>query len=474
MTKPLVVLGDSLLDIDLDGTAHRLAPDAPVPVLDDLVETARPGGAALAAWMAARQGTEVVLVTAVGSDAAGERLLELLGKDLEVARLSTTAATPVKKRVRAEGRSLARLDSGGASGPVADDAAMVQRLLAGAGGVLVSDYGRGVTAIPSLAASLTAASRRVPVVWDPHPKGAVPAPGVRLATPNAGEAASFAAERTSPGAPDGMGAHAAHAGALVVKWRAQAVAVTLGARGALLSYGSGVPVVVPAPAVPCLDPCGAGDRFAASAAQALAEGRVTADAVERAVADATAYVAAGGPASLARSANRTLGTVEPADAAVLAGDVARRGGTVVATGGCFDLLHAGHIETLRAARRLGDCLVVCLNSDASVRRLKGPARPVVPQADRVRVLEALECVDAVLVFDEDTPVEALRRLRPRIWVKGGDYAGTEVPEAPVLGEWGGQAVALPYLEGRSTTRLVEAAATRVSSTTVDESEGVAR
>jgi rfaE bifunctional protein nucleotidyltransferase chain/domain len=137
--------------------------------------------------------------------------------------------------------------------------------------------------------------------------------------------------------------------------------------------------------------------------------------------------------------------------------VSRQGGTVVATGGCFDLLHAGHVATLRAARGLGDCLVVCLNSDESVRRLKGPSRPLVPAADRARVLEALECVDAVVVFDEDTPAEVLRRIRPDVWAKGGDYAGSELPEATVLTEWGGQAVVLPYLPGRSTSELVHAA-----------------
>jgi rfaE bifunctional protein nucleotidyltransferase chain/domain len=130
---------------------------------------------------------------------------------------------------------------------------------------------------------------------------------------------------------------------------------------------------------------------------------------------------------------------------------------VVATGGCFDLLHAGHVGTLEAARALGDCLVVCLNSDDSVRRLKGASRPLVPQADRARVLEALEPVDAVVVFDEDTPVEVLGTIRPDVWVKGGDYTGAELPEATLLREWGGQSVVLPYLEGRSTSRLVEAA-----------------
>ncbi|MDP9399355.1 MAG: D-glycero-beta-D-manno-heptose 1-phosphate adenylyltransferase, partial [Actinomycetota bacterium] len=137
------------------------------------------------------------------------------------------------------------------------------------------------------------------------------------------------------------------------------------------------------------------------------------------------------------------------------------GGTVVATGGCFDLLHAGHVATLRAARALGQCLVVCLNSDASVRRLKGPERPLQRQEDRARVLEALECVDAVVVFDEDTPEALLDALRPDVWAKGGDYAGVELPESRLLQSWGGQAVVLPYLDGRSTTSLVAAARSTV-------------
>jgi D-beta-D-heptose 7-phosphate kinase/D-beta-D-heptose 1-phosphate adenosyltransferase len=130
------------------------------------------------------------------------------------------------------------------------------------------------------------------------------------------------------------------------------------------------------------------------------------------------------------------------------------GRTLVATGGCFDLLHAGHVRMLEQARALGGCLVVCLNSDASVRRLKGDGRPVVGEVDRRRVLEALGSVDAVACFDEDTPEAVLTALRPDVFVKGGDYSGTPLPEEAVLARWGGQAVVLPYVAGRSTTGLL--------------------
>ena len=143
------------------------------------------------------------------------------------------------------------------------------------------------------------------------------------------------------------------------------------------------------------------------------------------------------------------------EAEALARGVRAGGGTVVAAGGCFDLLHAGHVRMLEAARALGDCLIVCLNSDASVRRLKGPGRPVAPVADRVAVLSGLACVDAVAVFDEDTPEPALERLRPHLFVKGADYRAGDLPEARALARWGGEAVVVPFLEGRSTTILVQ-------------------
>jgi D-beta-D-heptose 7-phosphate kinase/D-beta-D-heptose 1-phosphate adenosyltransferase len=464
MRGPLVVLGDTLLDVDLEGTAERLAPDSPVPVLDELAEHPRPGGAGLAAAMAARDGHEVVLVTALGDDEAGRRVETLL-RGVHLIRLPYDGPTPVKKRVRAGGQSLLRLDSGSRPGTVRQlsrtERVALANALDGAGAVLVADYGRGVSGVPEVRELLGALPQRVPVVWDPHPRGSTPVPGARLVTPNRAEAALFA-ETFAVGAPTRRSMLAevgARADALVAAWGAQAVAVTLGEGGALLSYGQGAPVVTPAPAVHCVDPCGAGDRFAVSAAVALGSGRVTVEAVADAVLDAAAYVAAGGPASLvgADPAREPTGQRPVED---LVASVSRQGGTVVATGGCFDLLHAGHVATLRAARRLGDCLVVCLNSDASVRRLKGPSRPLVPAADRARVLEALECVDAVVVFEEDTPVEVLRRVRPDVWAKGGDYAGADVPEAAVLATWGGQAVVLPYLQGRSTTQLVHTASRR--------------
>jgi D-beta-D-heptose 7-phosphate kinase/D-beta-D-heptose 1-phosphate adenosyltransferase len=449
---PLVVVGDALLDVDLVGTASRLAPDAPVPVVEDVDRRERPGGAALAAVIAAAATSrEVVLIAPIDSDEGAGRLRTLLEGRVRLIAVPASGGTAVKQRVRVGDHSVVRIDSGSsvaALGPLPAEAADAIR---NAAAVLVADYGRGTTAAADVRAAL--ATARGPVVWDPHPRGADPAPHARLVTPNGAEAARAAVE--VPAEESGLAAVGARAEALIRAWGVGAVAVTLGSRGALLSYGEGAPMVVPAVAVTGGDPCGAGDSFAAAAALALADGAVTGQAVAAAVAAASAFVARGGASSWAADDRPEPGVVAERGVDGVLAAVRAAGGTVVATGGCFDLLHPGHVATLRAARGLGDCLVVCINSDDSVRRLKGPTRPLVTAADRARVLEALEFVDAVVVFEEDTPAEVLDRLRPDVWAKGGDYAGADLPEAAVLRSWGGQAVVLPYLDGHSTTALVE-------------------
>jgi rfaE bifunctional protein nucleotidyltransferase chain/domain/rfaE bifunctional protein kinase chain/domain len=449
MSRParLVVVGDALLDRDLDGRARRLAPDAPVPVLDAVEESARPGGAGLAAALAAAAGHAVTLVCALGRDAAGARLAALLeAAGVRVCDLGLDGATPEKVRVRAGGRALVRLDNGGEARGCGPPDAAALAALTDADAVLVSDYGRGVAAQPAVRAALARLPGEVPVVWDPHPRGTAPVPGVLLATPNAAEAGDA-----------GTLAAAERAGrALAARWHAVNVCVTLGARGALLVGGDGPPLAVAAPAVAGGDPCGAGDCFAATAAGRLAAGVLPSEAVRAAVATASAFVAAGGAAG----AGAPVAAPSVEDPAALSARVRAAGGTVVATGGCFDLLHAGHVLMLAAARALGDCLIVCLNSDASVRRLKGPERPIVGQDDRAAVLRGLGSVDAVAVFEEADPRAVLRELRPDLWVKGGDYALADLPERDVLAEWGGQAVIVPYVAGKSTTRLIEEAVTR--------------
>src|SRR5690606_39098521 len=199
--------------------------------------------------------------------------------------------------------------------------------------------------------------------------------------------------------------------------------------GTVLAHAGGTSML-PVRPVWSADPCGAGDRLAATSIAALAGGRNLEEAALCGVEAAREYLASGGVTSLTSLTPAHAGeSRHPNDLAFSIAESARaEGKPIVAAGGCFDLLHAGHVRLLEAARALGGCLIVCMNSDESVRRLKGPERPIMNEIDRREMLESLSCVDAVVVFDEDSPEETLRRLRPDHWVKGGDYDATALPE----------------------------------------------
>jgi D-beta-D-heptose 7-phosphate kinase / D-beta-D-heptose 1-phosphate adenosyltransferase len=321
-----------------------------------------------------------------------------------------------------------------------------------------------VCADAGIRALLTEVAGDVPVVWDPHPRGAEPTAGAALVTPNEAEAQHFA--RTS------CAGDAASAEELRTRWKARAVCVTLGSRGAVLATGAATcSYLTPETLIATrADACGAGDRFAIAAASALADGADVQAAAVHAVDAATRFVATGGAGAVSTvtalpSARHVLTGSDDAsamatitdDLETLARQLRGRGGRLVATGGCFDLLHTGHIRLLHQARQLGGALVVLLNSDASVRALKGPTRPVMRDQDRARVLAALACVDAVCVFGELSPESALARLRPDIWVKGGDYTAADLPEADVVRANGGDVVLLPTVPGYSSSNLIASA-----------------
>ncbi|MBC7292256.1 MAG: bifunctional heptose 7-phosphate kinase/heptose 1-phosphate adenyltransferase [Actinotalea sp.] len=473
----VVVVGDVVLDQDVDGRTERLCPDAPVPVLDVTACRTSPGGAGLTALLVATSGARVTLVAPLADDDGGRDLREHLTARMDVLALGHEGATRRKTRIRSAGQSLVRVDDGGPGAPTEVPVQRLRELLGAADVVLVSDYGAGTTRDAVVRRLLAEAARHRPVLWDPHPRGGDPVPGAALVTPNAAEARSAVADLPDAASLETEDVLAAR---LRARWGAAAVCVTAGSTGAFVASSGTEPLFVPAPTVSGGDPCGAGDRFAATAAVALARGGSVADAVAAAVADASGWVADGGAEGYRRRSDAegatgaALGaaTAEHPDApadevpalrpvagdgedlAALAARLRAGGRRLVATGGCFDIVHAGHVATLQAARRLGDVLVVLVNSDASVRRLKGPSRPVVTAHDRARVLEALDAVDAVVVFDEDDPRAALEQLRPDVWAKGGDYGEAELPEAAVVRRHGGRVVLLPYLGGRSTTSIL--------------------
>jgi len=458
-----VVLGDAMLDVYERGTADRLSPEGPFPVVDLCTVDDHPGGAANVAAGVAALGARARLVSVVGTDEAGDRLLaaaRVAGVDVAGVVRSPGRATLVKRRVVADGRTLLRVD-GGSTGDVDDVAEdrLAARFAAAIGGadvVIVSDYRYGAVTDRMLHRLSRAAP---PVVVDSKRLRRFAPVRPWAVTSNYEEVLAAVGRAGRSGR-----ARVAHVGEiaeeLVATTGAAVAAVTLDADGVVVVGADVAPVHLPATG-PAVDPCGAGDAFTATMAVALATGR---DFVGAALLGVRAAGVAASKPGTARCSREELSGGRPPFGSKVCGTVdellarvagqRRDGAQIVFTNGCFDVLHPGHVAALEAAARLGDVLVVGLNADESVRRLKGPGRPVHPLAERAAVVAALSAVDHVVPFGADTPFELLERLRPDVYCKGGDYAGRWTPEMELVATWGGRVETTPYLPGRSTTALL--------------------
>ena len=463
----LAVVGEAMLDRTLAGAARRLSPERPVPVVSDPVREDRPGGAANTALNAAALGSRAGLASLVGDDEAGG----LLRAALREGGVATDAVVEVagrgtllKTRVVADGHLLARLDQGSTAEPGPEAARRLadglERLLETCEAAVISDYAYGAVG-PAAMERLAAwrRSSRRPLVVDARDLRRHAPLAPTAAVPNGAEA-----ERLLGLAPAEGEARverlAAQADRLLALTGAAFVAVTLDRDGALVLRDGMAPHRILATTPRAADPVGAGDTFAAALALALAAGAEPVEAVE--LASHAAGVAVAKPGTATCSLHELRGALGAGPAVVASRDALARlarahraaGRRVVLTNGCFDVLHRGHVGCLEAARALGDALIVGVNSDASVRRLKGFGRPLNPCADRMAVLASLACVTHVAAFEEDTPEALIRAVRPDVFAKGGDYAREDLPEAALVEALGGTVHLLPYRPGHSTTGLV--------------------
>jgi D-beta-D-heptose 7-phosphate kinase/D-beta-D-heptose 1-phosphate adenosyltransferase len=465
MRQRLLVVGDVMLDRALTGTVARISPEAPVPVLSVAHTGERPGGAANVAAAALAAGGQVTLMGCVGDDDAGRSLRRLLvAEGVGCEHLATVAGHPttVKTRLLAGHQQIARYDVERLGIPAAEADRIRAAAVAAADdadAIILSDYAKGVCDAGTCAAVIAAGARRgIPVVVDPKSADFARYRGASVITPNRSEAAAAAGR-----AIDGVDAAIDAAREIARRHDLGAVVVTLGGQGMVAVTPRQV-AALPARGREVFDVTGAGDTVVAVLAVCLAEGGDLFAACEAANAAAGIKVGRPGTATVGRdeiqAALHPQGPRPLRDKIVTLGAARaaverqrRLGRTIGFTNGCFDILHHGHVALLEAAARECDVLVVGLNSDDSVRRLKGSARPFVPEFQRAMVLAALGSVDYVVSFDDDTPARLVEALEPDMLIKGGDYTPDRIVGADAVVARGGRVISGLFIDGVSTSGL---------------------
>lgn len=463
----ICVVGDAMLDEYMTGAVERISPEAPVPVVRVESVEARPGGAANVAAGIARLQATARLCSVIGTDAAGDELMERCGAagiNTELVVRSSTRPTPRKARVVVRNQQMLRLDRERHDeiGPQEWQPMLAPIFEKAVGALVLSDYAKGVLARPFVERLIAdARAAGIPVLVDPRGADYTRYRGATLLKPNLREL-QIAAGVELDG--EDVEAVARVAGERLAEWEVESMVVTLREFGMVGIDRAGLVHHLPAEVHEVYDVTGAGDTVMCLLAAGLASG------VDLPVAMRMANAAAGitvqklgatpvGPGELAHVLGTRRGdkVLELPALAALVDAWREQGRTVVFTNGCFDLLHVGHLSLLRAAAAKGDALIVGLNSDDSVRRLKGPGRPILPCAERAALLAALDGVDAVVAFEDDTPLRLIETLLPDVLVKGADYRLDEVVGRECVESHGGRVETVPLVENRSTRQIVEKA-----------------
>ena len=456
----ILVVGDVMLDRYWHGASSRISPEAPVPVVNIADTEDRPGGAANVALNLAALGCQVSLVGVIGADEAGsilEKALSLPNIQTHL-HISVQKPTVTKLRVISRHQQLLRMDFEDKFKPEDSDAVQqrMARLVDDVDLVIISDYAKGsIQDAPALIQLANAAG--VPVLVDPKAKNFSCYAGAFMLTPNFHEF-----EAVVGGCADESELMAKGL-ALIAEQNLSSLLITRGELGMTLVRPGFPELHLPARAREVFDVTGAGDTVIAALAASLAAGEGLPESV--AIANLAAGIVVGklGTASItALELRRAIfeeqgyegGAVTQEQLLRGLAEARYQGETIVFTNGCFDIIHAGHVGYLEEARKLGSRLVVAVNSDASVKRLKGDGRPINSLERRMAVLAALGAVDWVVAFDEDTPEWLLQSIKPDVLVKGGDYSENQVVGAPIVRAYGGQVKVLSFFDNCSTTSIV--------------------
>ena len=462
----IVVVGDVMLDEYFLGSVERASPEAPVPVVKMGAESRGLGGAANVASVAAALGAGVELLGIVGDDAAGDRFLaECAEVGIEAQNVVKVAGRPTTRKLRilAQHQQVVRLDWED-SRPLDESVgrALVEQLRASepADAIVISDYSKGLLS-PTVLEGLIAVGRRwgVPILVDPKSSDLARYQGATVLKPNVHELEAVIGRRLRDDLETDL---CEVSDSLLETADVDTLIVTLGEKGMGVFSRQAEPFFVPTSVREVFDVSGAGDTVIAALALGLAAGASLRDAVH--LANEAAGIAVGKSGVAVVEPKELASRFAPggADKILSREELVHRVAwwrmqdqKVVLTNGCFDLLHVGHVHLLREASKQGDVLIVAINSDDSVRRLKGGNRPLIAADERAALLAALNSVEAVVVFDEDTPRELLEEVRPDVLVKGGDYREEQVVGRRMIADWGGSVVLIPLVPDRSTSGLVD-------------------
>ncbi len=458
----LLVVGDIMLDRYWTGATSRISPEAPVPVVKVGNTEDRLGGAANVALNIATLGSHVSLCGIVGNDEAGRRLKELLAasaiEDLSVT--DTTNPTITKLRVMSRHQQLLRMDFEEPLQNIAKETLLehIKTRLDDVDAVVISDYAKGTVANPQ-AIMVLCKSRGIPVFVDPKGHNFEPYRGASLITPNRSELEAVVGACATLEDVFNKAEELRQALAL------DNLLVTLSEKGMALVRENHSPFHMPTTAKDVFDVTGAGDTVIATLAAAVAAGSDIPNAMR--LANLAAGVAVGKLGTSTVTVDELRYAITSDDHAMVRGITAlpqlldhihhcrQKGERIVFTNGCFDILHAGHVRYLNAAAALGDQLVVALNSDASIQRLKGKERPIVPLQERMEVIAALNSVAWVVPFEEDTPLSLITQILPDIMAKGGDYVAEEIVGYKEVVANGGEVTVIPFVDGCSTTTIID-------------------
>ncbi|MDD2852418.1 MAG: D-glycero-beta-D-manno-heptose-7-phosphate kinase [Desulfuromonadaceae bacterium] len=463
-----LVVGDLMLDEYLWGKTERISPEAPVQIVDVLREELRLGGAGNVVHNLATLGAQVSVCSVVGDDPAGCELLENFCRhhvDIRAIFSDAGRHTSRKTRVVAAHQQIVRIDRESRETlPAAVEQQLCCWIADHAGefrAIVLSDYGKGVlTAAVTAAAIAAAEAAGIPVLVDPKGVDYARYTGATVLTPNRKEA-----EAASGIAITDAESLSRAAAEIMLTTGVQHLLITRSEEGMSLFSNNGDVVHIPTVAQEVFDVSGAGDTVLAALTVGITSGLDMADAAR--LANIAAGIAVGKlgtsivtPQEIIDAVSRSLKERLPkimsrAQLVPLIAAERSDGKRVVFTNGCFDLLHVGHVKYLQKARSLGDLLVLGLNSDASVRRLKGDKRPLIDQDERAHLLAALDCIDYVVIFDEDTPLELITALKPDILAKGGDYSIDGVVGREVVESYGGRVELITFVDGKSTTTIIE-------------------